>query len=119
MQGEQSPAMKEAATVILTLIDLEETQRRVEVAWGSNLRQVLLDQDFSPYTRYTARLNCGGRGLCATCGTSRARSTLQSPASGSPPPPSRPASALRGASTPGSGTQMAQAPHRRAYQAGG
>ncbi len=60
--------MKKAATVILTLIDLEGNQRRVEVVRGSNLRRLLLDQDFSPYTRYTTHFNCGGRGLCATCG---------------------------------------------------
>lgn len=35
---------------------------------GANLRQTLLAADLSPYTRYTRRLNCGGRGLCATCG---------------------------------------------------
>jgi ferredoxin len=35
---------------------------------GANLRQTLLDNDFSPYAALTKRLNCGGRGLCATCG---------------------------------------------------
>ncbi len=35
---------------------------------GSNLRQALLAADLSPYTSLTRRLNCGGRGLCATCG---------------------------------------------------
>jgi ferredoxin len=35
---------------------------------GAILRDVLLDAGFSPYTRYTERLNCGGRGICATCG---------------------------------------------------
>jgi ferredoxin len=35
---------------------------------GTNLRQLLLDAELSPYTRVTERLNCGGRGLCATCG---------------------------------------------------
>lgn len=35
---------------------------------GANLRRTLLAHGFSPYTRWTRRLNCGGRGLCATCG---------------------------------------------------
>jgi ferredoxin len=38
------------------------------VARGTVLRDALLDAGISPYTRYTERLNCGGRGLCATCG---------------------------------------------------
>jgi ferredoxin len=35
---------------------------------GANLRAVLLQHDLSPYTALTESLNCGGRGLCATCG---------------------------------------------------
>jgi ferredoxin len=35
---------------------------------GANLRRALLDHGFSPYAPLTRRLNCGGRGLCATCG---------------------------------------------------
>jgi ferredoxin len=35
---------------------------------GANLRQVLLDAHLSPYTLLTRRANCGGRGICATCG---------------------------------------------------
>jgi len=35
---------------------------------GSTLRNVLLDADFSPHGRYAQRFNCGGSGLCATCG---------------------------------------------------
>jgi ferredoxin len=35
---------------------------------GGNLRVLLLANGFSPYTALTERLNCGGRGLCATCG---------------------------------------------------
>ena len=40
----------------------------VEVEDGANLRRVLLRNDLSPYTRWTESANCGGRGLCATCG---------------------------------------------------
>jgi ferredoxin len=42
--------------------------RRLEVPRGANLREALLDAGISPYTRLTRSLNCGGRGLCATCG---------------------------------------------------
>ena len=35
---------------------------------GSILRDVLLDADLSPHGRYALSLNCGGNGLCATCG---------------------------------------------------
>lgn len=51
----------------LTIHDGAQTHE-LQVAQGSNLRQVLLAAGLSPYTRYTQRLNCGGRGLCATCG---------------------------------------------------
>lgn len=35
---------------------------------GANLRQALLDHALTPYAWLTRQLNCGGRGLCATCG---------------------------------------------------
>ena len=35
---------------------------------GATLRDILLANGVSPYTAITDRLNCGGRGLCATCG---------------------------------------------------
>jgi ferredoxin len=35
---------------------------------GEPLRDALLDAGLSPYSRLTERANCGGRGLCATCG---------------------------------------------------
>jgi ferredoxin len=35
---------------------------------GRNLREALIDAGLSPYAPATRRLNCGGRGLCATCG---------------------------------------------------
>ncbi|MCU0513984.1 MAG: (2Fe-2S)-binding protein [Anaerolineae bacterium] len=46
----------------------DATETVVEVAPGANLRQTLLAADISPYTTLTQALNCGGRGLCATCG---------------------------------------------------
>lgn len=40
----------------------------IEVERGANLRRSLLDAGLSPYVALTERANCGGRGLCATCG---------------------------------------------------
>ena len=40
----------------------------LDVRRGRILRDVLREHGFSPYTRVTERANCGGRGLCATCG---------------------------------------------------
>ncbi|MFW5708668.1 MAG: 2Fe-2S iron-sulfur cluster-binding protein [Chloroflexota bacterium] len=40
----------------------------LEVHRGANLRRELLAASFSPYTAITQRFNCGGRGICATCG---------------------------------------------------
>lgn len=47
-----------------------EDGKRTELAVepGRNLRRVLLEADLSPYATATSRLNCGGRGICATCG---------------------------------------------------
>jgi len=40
----------------------------LSVPHGANLRHTLLEAGFSPYTTITKWANCGGRGLCATCG---------------------------------------------------
>ena len=40
----------------------------LEVEPGANLRRSLLDAGLSPYVALTESANCGGRGLCATCG---------------------------------------------------
>lgn len=53
----------------LTITVLKDKQRyRLQTAPGSNLRKVLLQAGLSPYTKLTRKLNCGGRGICATCG---------------------------------------------------
>ena len=46
----------------------EDGETILSVSRGTPLRDALLEHGHSPYTRYTERLNCGGRGLCATCG---------------------------------------------------
>ncbi|MEL6720828.1 MAG: 2Fe-2S iron-sulfur cluster binding domain-containing protein [Bacteroidota bacterium] len=40
----------------------------IQAEKGSNLRKMLLQNGISPYTRITQNLNCGGNGICATCG---------------------------------------------------
>ena len=55
----------DAATVIVETPDGETHELTAEV--GAVLRDVLLDAGLSPHSRW-AVANCGGRGLCATCG---------------------------------------------------
>ncbi len=45
-----------------------ESIKEIWVPIGSNLREVLLQHDLSPYGAWFPRTHCGGRGLCATCG---------------------------------------------------
>jgi ferredoxin len=59
--------MQPKLTHTLTVF-VDETCHRLVVPHGANLRQVLLDAGCSPYAALTRQLNCGGRGLCATCG---------------------------------------------------
>lgn len=40
----------------------------LEVLQGTSIRDALLENDISPYAKITRRMNCGGSGLCATCG---------------------------------------------------
>ena len=46
----------------------EGERHTLQATEGANLRRLLLDNGFSPYAALTKRANCGGRGLCATCG---------------------------------------------------
>lgn len=56
---------RETATVTV-IVDDARTELVVPV--GTTLRDALLAGGCSPYTALTERLNCGGRGICATCG---------------------------------------------------
>ena len=56
-----------AETVRLVVVD-GETETELTVERGRVLRDVLLEAGLSPYSRLTERANCGGRGICATCG---------------------------------------------------
>ncbi len=40
----------------------------IQAADGANLRKTLLSAGLTPYTAITRGVNCGGRGICATCG---------------------------------------------------
>ena len=54
-------------TVRLVVVD-GDTETELVVDRGRVLRDVLLEAGLSPYSRLTERANCGGRGICATCG---------------------------------------------------
>lgn len=40
----------------------------IQANTGDNLRMLLLNNGLSPYGTWSKLANCGGRGLCATCG---------------------------------------------------
>lgn len=54
--------------VTIVVIDRTGERHELSVKSGTRLRDALVDAGHSPYTAATSRLNCGGRGLCATCG---------------------------------------------------
>lgn len=49
-------------------VETQGKTHRLEVLHGANLRKALLENGFSPYALLAQTFNCGGRGLCATCG---------------------------------------------------
>ncbi|MFC7249051.1 2Fe-2S iron-sulfur cluster-binding protein [Halomicroarcula sp. GCM10025324] len=52
----------------ITVRTPDDETHEVTAEPGAVLRDVLLDAALSPHGRYARRLNCGGRGICATCG---------------------------------------------------
>jgi ferredoxin len=56
------------ANIRITIFDLHGVEHRYVVPKGTNLRHALMEKGLSPYTSITEDLNCGGNGLCATCG---------------------------------------------------
>lgn len=54
-------------TVSVTVIDGNDEQT-IAVERGRNLRDALLAHDFEVYGTVSKHANCGGRGLCGTCG---------------------------------------------------
>jgi len=54
-------------TVHLTVVD-GDREATIEVERGTVLREALLEAGFDLYGTVSRRANCGGRGLCGTCG---------------------------------------------------
>jgi ferredoxin len=54
--------------VTITVIDTDGAAHTLRAPIGAKLRLILLGAGLSPYGKISERLNCGGRGLCATCG---------------------------------------------------
>jgi len=52
---------------ILTIL-FQNEQYQYDVPLNANLRKMLLQHNHSPYVQIIQKLNCGGRGICATCG---------------------------------------------------
>jgi ferredoxin len=50
------------------LVHHGEETTTITVDRGTVLRDALREADLSPHSRVGRRVNCGGRGLCATCG---------------------------------------------------
>lgn len=66
--GDASEESTDEESRVELTVELGGETTVLSVPRGANLRRVLLDAGVSPYTPLTERLNCGGRGLCATCG---------------------------------------------------
>jgi ferredoxin len=64
---DHAPETPPEESVTLTVVDGEE-ETAIDVAPGRNLRRVLLDHGFDVYGSVSRVANCGGRGLCGTCG---------------------------------------------------
>ena len=54
-------------SVPVTVVDGDE-ETTLSVAEGRVLRDALLEAGFDVYGTVSRRANCGGRGLCGTCG---------------------------------------------------
>jgi ferredoxin len=66
--GDADDGRPDAAEAVTVTVRTDDGTRQLTAPVGAVLRDVLRDAGISPYTRYTERLNCGGRGFCATCG---------------------------------------------------
>ena len=65
MAGDRTDAPEGAVSLTVRDGDGETT---IDVEPGRNLRAVLLEHGFDVYGRVSRHANCGGRGLCGTCG---------------------------------------------------
>jgi ferredoxin len=71
--------MNDRCDVVYVSVEDDGEECLLTAPTGATLRDVLVDAGKSPYTRLTERLNCGGRGLCATCGVRIDESTEPEP----------------------------------------
>jgi ferredoxin len=60
--------VSEAITHSVRIIRADGRETVLQVSDGANLRRALLDAGLTPYGELSKRINCSGRGLCATCG---------------------------------------------------
>ena len=67
-EAERNTEKNQKDRVSLIVVSEDGDRTKLSVEPGRNLRRVLLEVDLSPYASVTKRINCGGRGLCATCG---------------------------------------------------
>jgi len=63
-----SPDGGASATAHTVVVEHAGGQAEVSVEHGAVLRNALRAAGFSPHSTVGRRINCGGRGLCATCG---------------------------------------------------
>ncbi len=66
-EGDRGRVTGDTDSVTVTVED-DGDRTVIETRPGRNLRDLLVENGCSPYTGVTSRLNCGGRGICATCG---------------------------------------------------
>lgn len=60
--------MSETAATFTVTVLIDDETRTLTAPAGANLRRLLIAHGISPYAALTKSLNCGGRGICATCG---------------------------------------------------
>jgi ferredoxin len=64
----ESESATDASDTVPVTVVVGETETTVEIARGRTLRDALLERDFPVYGTVSTAANCGGRGLCGTCG---------------------------------------------------
>jgi ferredoxin len=58
----------DTASTHTVAVDHRDGTTTLSVSHGRVLRDALREAGLSPHSRAGRRVNCGGRGLCATCG---------------------------------------------------
>ncbi len=63
-----APLLVPVDETVAVTVQTDGEEQELTVARGTNLRKALLDAGFAVYAPAAKVANCGGRGLCATCG---------------------------------------------------